>query len=167
MICTTRIVPCTRPRCQMPPLPLQSNPWLCYIAPASESYISLKLTHSLFDLPIANIPDPSTRRPHYIPSLTAVQSVATALRLFRDRIPVPFQDRLQPLPLSPSESYDGPGDPWWVALHANLLLAEIMMWKEMAHYDKQGYDKAVMCARAMVSLVKRLRSDCYINLREL
>ena len=40
-----------------------------------------------------------------------------------------------------------------------------MMWKEMAHHQRQAYEQAVSCARAMVTLVKRLRPDSYVHIR--
>ncbi|ORX35974.1 hypothetical protein BD324DRAFT_514442 [Kockovaella imperatae] len=124
----------------------------------------LQRANHLFDLPISNHVDPRTRRPSHVPPLSAVQQVATALQLFRERIPIPFRDFVPSYAMDPSEVYDGPQDPWWVAMHANLLLAEIMMWKEMAHHKRSAYDQAVSCARAMVTLVKRLRPESYVHM---
>jgi hypothetical protein len=117
---------------------------------------------SLFDLPESSVtvlrPD-GRMSPSHIPSLVAVQSVQTALELFRKRIPPTFVDPSGP-------GYDGLADPWWILLHLNLYTAEMLMWKEMAHHRSKGYETAVSCARAIVGLVQRMRADSWIHLGE-
>lgn len=117
---------------------------------------------SLFDRP--EVCHPSPQPPSHIPSLHAVQQVETALRLFRKRLPLPFSDNHHPR--SPDESYDGPSDPWWITMHANLYTAEMMMFKELAHHQPQAYETAVSCARALVGFVKRLRPDGWVHVGE-
>lgn len=104
-----------------------------------------------------------------IPSLSAVQSVGTALELFRKRIPPVFADMLHTgssnSPLA-QETYDGMADPWWILCHMNLYTAEMLMWMEMAHYRSTVYETAVRCARAVVGLVRRMRPESWVHLGE-
>jgi hypothetical protein len=58
-----------------------------------------------------------------------------------------------------SDVYDGFSDPWWIMLHTNLYTAEVMMWKEWAHYQPGAYSTAVGGARAMVAFVSKIRPD--------
>lgn len=117
---------------------------------------------SLFDLPDAAKPTPHNPRPTHVPSLAAVQSVRDALIRLRKRIPAAFQDITNQSPPT-EEPYDGVNDPYWILLHANLYTAEMLMWKEMAHHQRQGYESAVSCARALVDLVKRLRPEAWVH----
>jgi hypothetical protein len=94
-------------------------------------------------------------RPTHIPPLSACQAVEAAIQAFRRRTPLIFHDC--PSTLSPhDEVYDGPSDPWWIALHANLYTAEMLMYKELAHHEQRAYDTAVSCARAFVKLIARV-----------
>lgn len=128
--------------------------------------------NSLFDLPIACHPNPNNR-PSHIPPRSAIQAVESALRTFREQLPTIFTYR--PLSehlngsgsISPDgtilESYDSFNDPWFVLLHANLYTAEMMMWKEMTHYESAAYDRAVGCARAMVVFIRHMRPEHWIH----
>ena len=117
---------------------------------------------SLFDCPESSYP--SLYPASHIPSLHAVQQVETALRLFRERLPIPFND--QPQSRSPDEHYDGSNDPWWIMLHTNLYTAEMMIFKELAHHQPQAYETAVSCARGLVDFVRRLRPENWVHVGE-
>ena len=121
--------------------------------------------HSLFDLAIASVPNPSTQLPRHVPPLEAIQEVEVAMACFRKRMPAIFQD----LPRDPhmgEEIYDGASDPWWIMLHANMYTAEMLMYREMAHHQPQGYQSAVSCARALVNLAQRIRPDQWAGVGE-
>ena len=118
--------------------------------------------HSLFDRPESSYP--SAKPIRRIPSIEMVQQAETAIHLFRKRLPLPFVDN--PNPRSGDEVYDGPSDPWWIMLHANLYTAEMMMYKELAHHQPHAYGTAVSCARALVSLVQRLSPHSWVHVGE-
>ncbi|RXK42505.1 hypothetical protein M231_00059 [Tremella mesenterica] len=142
-------------------LPFPDTPYVL----AVKSMGLLHRASHLFDLPISNLPmtHHETRvSPSHIPPLAAVVEVETSLRLFRARIPPALAD--PPRPTAGQEPYDGPSDPWWIQTHMNLYTAEMMMWKEMAHHQRQAYETAVSCARAIVGLAQRLRPESWIHL---
>ncbi|WWD17875.1 hypothetical protein CI109_102319 [Kwoniella shandongensis] len=140
---------------------------------ATKSTALLHRANSLFDLPIAShpVPLPDGRvAPTYLPPLADIQSIETALQIFRQRIPLPFHDVSRSSASTPShpgtrpeETYDGPSDPWWICLHANLYVAEMLMYKEMANYRPEVYETSVSCARALVGLVQRIPQDKWAN----
>ena len=101
--------------------------------------------------------------PTHIPPLSVIQEVETAINLFRDRIPPIFAD----IPRSSEDDYDGVSDPWWIALHANLYTAEMMMFKEMALHQRGAYETAVRCARGLVILVRRIPPDSWAHVGEI
>jgi hypothetical protein len=134
---------------------------------------------SLFDRPESSQPTltPSgvLQPPTHIAPLPLIQEVEQALRLFRNRIPQPFQDHSTVSLSNPNVrlnsyeheyDYDGSSDPWWIMLHSNLYTAEMVMWREMAHYQRGGYERAVSCARALVVFVKRLKGDDWVHVGE-
>lgn len=123
---------------------------------------------SLFDLPISSIAtsQPDGRiAPSHVPPLSTIQAVETSLNQFRARIPPLFaynhgsSGTSTPSDGMHTEVYDGFNDPWWIMLHTNLYTAEVMMWKETAHYQAAAYSTAVGCARAMVAFVAKIRQD--------
>ena len=130
-----------------------------------------KLTNSLFDLPVASHPTPNGRPSHIAPR-QAIQEVQTSLHIFREQIPSIFtyrsgHDCNGSGSISPDgsmlEPYDSFNDPWFILLHANLYTAEMMMWKEMTHYEAAAYDRAVGCARAMVVFIRHMRPEHWVH----
>ena len=112
--------------------------------------------------------------PSHIPPLPAIQEVEKAIRTLRDCIPAIFNypppashsngsGSISPTDGSFIESYDSYNDPWAVLLHANLYTAEMMMWKEMAHYQVGAYERAVGCARAMVVFIRHMRPEHWVH----
>jgi hypothetical protein len=100
-----------------------------------------------------------------------IQEVDTSLRVFREQIPLIFTYRTghdcnSSGSISPDgyiEPYDSFNDPWFILLHANLYTAEMMMWKEMTHYEAGAYDRAVGCARAMVVFIRHMRPEHWVH----
>ncbi|WVQ97444.1 hypothetical protein IAU59_004557 [Kwoniella sp. CBS 9459] len=130
---------------------------------------SLGLLHrssALYDLAESSYPVPlgdGRFAPTHIPPLPAVQVVEQALRLFRQRIPPCFTNTISTPPANPEDTYDVFGDPWWIMCHANLYTAEMIMWREMANYHAEVYERAVSCARGLVDLVKRVAPENWAN----
>ncbi|WVF70472.1 hypothetical protein IAT40_005262 [Kwoniella sp. CBS 6097] len=130
---------------------------------------SLGLLHrssALYDLAESSYPvshGDGRFAPTHIPPLSAIQSVETALRLFRQRIPPCFANTTNAPPLNPEDIYDGFNDPWWLMCHANLFTAEMIMWREMAHHHAEAYERAVSCARGLVNLVERVSPENWAN----
>lgn len=85
--------------------------------------------------------------------------------MFRAGLPLVFRDYDRGAQPPEVEPYDGPSDPWWIMLHANLYTAEMLMYKELAHHSRAAYESAVSCARALVKLVGLVRPDqwCYVG----
>ncbi|KAK8865941.1 hypothetical protein IAR55_001090 [Kwoniella newhampshirensis] len=138
---------------------------------ALKSAALLHRASSLFDLPISSIPisQPDGRiESIYRTPLPAIESVETALRLFRGRIPPPFvYGRQAPNPPVPGQmgpiAYDGFSDPWWITLHANIYTAEMLMYREMANHRPEAYETAVSRARALVDLSQKVPLDAWAN----
>ncbi|WVR05906.1 hypothetical protein IAU60_002932 [Kwoniella sp. DSM 27419] len=146
-----------------------------YTSPSSDTTYTLTLkslgllhrASALYDLAESSHPvlQPDGRYcPTYIPPLTAVQAVETALQKFRQAIPPCFVDSSHtPGSLSP-DWYDGLSDPWWIMFQSNLCTAEMLMWREMAQYNPGAYETAVGRARAMVGLVQRITDEMWAHL---
>lgn len=140
-----------------------------YVYPRSwSSHGAFADTLSLFDLPISSHatlqPDGRTA-PSHVPPIASIQAVETSINLFRARMPPMFayqrhqSGQVTPIDGMHPDVYDGFNDPWWILLHTNLYTAEVMMWKEWAHYQAMGYSNAVGCARAMAAFVAKIRPD--------
>lgn len=125
------------------------------------------------------MPDPVTKTTSHVAPLEAIQAVDVAIRTFRKRIAPALQD----IPLrhasrvnraSPqstpngdgANSYSGTDDPWWIMLHSNLYVAEMLMWKEMSNYQRQVYESAVSCARALVTLAQKVKPESWAHVGE-
>jgi hypothetical protein len=136
---------------------------------------SLTYPSSLFDRPESSYPtiittssnststSSTTQPPTHIPCLSSTQEIEQALRVFRTRMPQPFQDHSTSSTPPSSQPYDGPNDPWWIMLHSNLYTAEMMMWKEMAHHQRGGYERAISCARALVEFTKQIKPENWVH----
>ena len=127
---------------------------------------TLTLFFRLFDHPAACVPPAPSVPPSYIPPVIEVQKVELAIRLLRERIPAPFRHVVPDYSLPLDQVYDGPSDPWWITMHANLLLAEMLTYKEMAAHERHMYERAVSCARAMVELARILKPESFVHIRE-
>lgn len=131
---------------------------------------SLGLLHAanhLFDRPEADQPIATPAGilpPTHIAPLSEIQKVETAIRLFRQRIPGPFLDPgASPSPPPHQPLYEGHKDPWWIVFHFNLLTAEMLLWRELAHHQRVAYESAVGAARQILGLAKRLPADSWVH----
>lgn len=109
--------------------------------------------------------------PNHVPPLHRVQAVEAALTLFRQSLSP--QQQFPPL-ADPSTAASGssaasPGlhvrlaDPYYVLLHANLLTAEMLTWREMANYDGGAYHRSIACARGVVQLVTCMKPEHWLH----
>ncbi|WVQ82762.1 hypothetical protein IAT38_004894 [Cryptococcus sp. DSM 104549] len=74
--------------------------------------------------------------------------------------PLPSPSELSP---HSGERYDGPADPWWILLHANLNAAEMLAWREMANLRGEVSRDALRSASMLVNLVRAVPDDCWAN----
>jgi hypothetical protein len=60
-------------------------------------------------------------------------------------------------------AYFALADPWYILLHANLLTAEMLTWREMANYDGSTYHRAIASARGVVKLVQYMQPETWVH----
>lgn len=106
--------------------------------------------------------------PDHIPPLHEIHRAQAALERFRARLPLDLQ-LPPPRPRTGSSSSGDDGayyalaDPWYILLHANLLTAEMLTWREMANYDGSTYHRAIASARGLVKLVQYMQPETWVH----